>query len=431
MAVSAIHNMIEGLRKADSSGIMVTVKELKENQFGFPLQHYAQQYLFGSTGLRIKVFNSISGMPQACKSPLLFDLMGHVCASPEHGGLGGLGFLYELEDKISPTLLQGVMANYGEDVYERFNVVKDRTLDQAFEHLCKQIIPAYRKNLGACECPIIIGFDSIGGAASSDLVEKFEKEGVVGKGFHEKSHWMKHFCENAAAIIGNIPMVIVCINQEKEAAAAAYGPPQKTITGGKSQVFKDGHMISSSYKTLASGDGKLLTLKTTKTSFSDARKIEVAFRWNKYGPTDPDTDAYGHHFEWALASAKCLADPEKGVGEIRDICDVKVADSGLVTCPTFGLRSVPATEFEAALFDSSNAKTLNALYQYQKIERIKNMDDYKAYVKSRKDGTFHEPAPPAEATVTTRKRTKKLTPVLPPDEPSDESPEQENQSEEA
>ena len=120
-------------------------------------------------------------------------------------------------------------------------------------------------------------------------------------------------------------------------------------------------MISSSYKTLASGDGKLLTLKTTKSSFSDARKIEVAFRWNKYGATDPDTDAYGHHFEWALASAKCIADPEKGVGEIRGICDVKVADSSLVTCPTFGLRSVPAEEFEAALFDSSNEKVLNQI----------------------------------------------------------------------
>jgi len=306
------------------------------------------------------------------------------------------------------------MANYGEDVFERFNVVKDRTLDQAFEHLCKQIIPAYRKNLGACECPIIIGFDSIGGAASSDLVEKFEKEGVVGKGFHEKSHWMKHFCENAAAIIGNIPMVIVCINQEKEAAAATYGPPQKTITGGKSQVFKDGHMISSSYKTLASGDGKLLTLRTTKTSFSDARKIEVAFRWNKFGATDPDTDAYGHHFEWALATAKCLADPEKGVGDIRDICDVKVAESGLVTCPTFNLRSVPAEEFEAALFDSSNEKVLNQLYAYQKIERIKDMSAYKEYVKTRKNGTFHAPEEEPTATATVNKRkTKKLTPIIP------------------
>jgi len=428
MATSAIHNMIEGLLKADSSGIMVTVKELKENQYGFPLQHYAQQYLFGATGLRIKVFNSISGVPQACKSPLLFDLMGHVCAAPDHGGLGGLGFLYELEDKISPTLLQGVMNQYAEgdnDFYSRFFVVKDRTLDQAFEHLCKQIIPSYRKNLSACEMPIIIGFDSIGGAASSDLVEKFEKEGVVGKGFHEKSHWMKHFCENAAAIIGNIPMVVVCINQEKEAAAAAYGPPQKTITGGKSQVFKDGSMISSSYKTLASGDGKLLTLRTTKSSFSDARKIEVAFRWNKYGATDPDTDAYGHHFEWALASAKCLADPEKGVGEIRDICDVKVADSGLVTCPTFNLRSVPAEEFEAALFDSSNSKTLNALYQYQKIEKIKDLEAYKEYVKSRKNGTFHEPPPEPTVTVTKKKAAKKLTPMVPPDEP----PAQEAQSE--
>ena len=170
MAVSAIHNMIEGLRKADSSGIMVTVKELKENQYGFPLAHYAQQYLFGATGLRIKVFNSISGMPQACKSPLLFDLMGHVCASEEHGGLGGLGFLFELEDKISPTLVQGVLSNYGDDVFDRFSVIKDRTLDQAFEYLCRQIIPAYRKNISSCEMPIIIGFDSIGGAASTDIV---------------------------------------------------------------------------------------------------------------------------------------------------------------------------------------------------------------------------------------------------------------------
>lgn len=420
MAVSAIHSMIEGLRKADGAGIMTTVKELKENQYGLPLQHYAQQYLFGSTGLRIKVFNSISGAPQSCKSPLLFDLMGHVCASEENGGLGGLGFLYELEDKISPTLLAGVMANFGEDVYDRFQVVRDLTIDDAFKHICKQIIPAYRKNLGSCECPIILGLDSIGGAAAGDTLEKLEKEGVVGKGFHEKAHYMKYFCENAGALIGDIPMVIVCINQEKEAAAAAYGPPQKTITGGKSQVFKDGHMISASYKTLAAGDGKLLTLRTTKTSFCDARKIEVAFKWNKYGATDPDSDAYGHHFEWALATAKCIADPDKGVGDIRDICNVKVAESGLVTCETFGLRSVPAEEFETALFDSANDKVLNALYQYQKIERIKDLNAYKEYVKSRKNGTFHDA--PEETTVTitpTKKKTKKLTPVLPPDPPEE------------
>lgn len=413
MGVSAIHSIMETLRK-DDGGIVATVKELKENQYGFPLAHYAQQYLFGATGLRLRVFNSISGMPQACKSPLLFDLMGHVCASTENGGLGGVGFLYELEDKISPTLLEGIMANYGgEEIYNRFAVISPGTLDNAFKHICKKILPTCRKNMTDRQTPIIIGLDSIGGAASSDVTNKLETEGVAGKGFWEKAFWMKTFCENAVTIIGDLPIVFVCINQEKEAAAAAYGPPQKTITGGKSQVFKDGAMISSSYKSLASGDGKILTLRTTKLSFADARKIEVAFRWNKYGT---EKEGYGHHFDWALATAKCLADPEKGVGEIRDICDVKVADSGLVTCPTFNLKSVPAEEFEKALFDPANSKTLDALYVYQKIDKIKDLSTYKAYLKSKADGTFHaEPEQPVEVTVT-KKRIRKAVPVSLPEE---------------
>ena len=72
--------------------------------------------------------------------------------------------------------------------------------------------------------------------------------------------------------------------------------------------------------------------------------------------------------------------------------------------------------FEEALFDSSNEKTLNALYQYQKIERIKDLAAYKEYVKSRKNGTFHDaPQEESTATVTPKKGRKKLTPVLPPD----------------
>ena len=177
-------------------------------------------------------------------------------------------------------------------------------------------------------------------------------------------------------------------------------------------------MISSSYKALASGDGKILTLRTTKTSFSDARKIEVAFRWNKFGATDPDTDSYGHHFDWALATAKCLADPDKGVGEIRDICNVKVSDMGLVTCETFGLRSVKPEEFEAALFDSSNSKTLDALYQYQKIEKIKDLAAYKEFLKNRKAGKLHEEPPAPEVTVApTKRRTRKQVPLAEEEQP--------------
>jgi len=425
---SDIADMIAAVKKGTGKGIVSTVKELKENQFGLPLQHYAQQYLFGATGLRLRVFHSISGAPQSCKSPLLFDLMGHICADKEHGGLGGFGYLYEMEDKISPTLLQGVLSQHGETAVESVIVMEDMTIDDAFESIGTKVIPYYKKMLSDYTTPLVLGLDSIGGAAAKDTLQKMASEGAVGKGFHEKSHYVKYFCENAGVAFGDVPVVVICINQEKEAAAATpYGPPQKTVTGGKSQIFKDGHMISSSFKTLATGDGKLLTLRTTKTSFSDARKIEVAFRWNKFGAVGDDKDTYGHHFDWAMATAKCIADPEKGVGDIRDICNVKVAESGLVTCETFGLRSVPAEEFEAALFDSSNSKVLNDLYAYQKIERIKDMDDYAEYMKKRKsdvktakEESKEEKAPKATVTKKTAAKRKPTPLTLPADEPPKE-----------
>lgn len=379
--VCLLDAFMETIKKADSDGVVLTPQELRQQQYGLPLRHYAQQYLFGSTGLRLRVFHSIAGVPASCKSPLLFDLMGHICADASHGGLGGIGFLYELEDKISPTLLNGILEQYGDILGRSFKVVKDQTIGDALKHITTRILPTYTKVFKKRDMALVIGLDSIGGAASQDTVEKIKKEGSTGKGYYDKPHLIKYFCENIGKVLEDIPAVFICVNQEKEQAASTpYGPPQKKITGGVSQIFKDGHMISANFKTLASGDGKVITLRTTKTSFSDSRKIEVTFRWNKYGD-------YNHHFEWALASANCIASPEKGVGEIRDIADVKVSDQGLVTCPQLGCKSVRPDEFETALFDPSNAAVLSALYDYQKIEQIKDLEAYAAHIKGTEQET--------------------------------------------
>ena len=403
MSDSFLDSFVSGLRGKGGTAV-TTVKELRENQFGFPLKHYAQQYLFGATGLRVQVFNSIQGQKEVGKSTMLFDLLGYTCGAREDGGLEGLGFLYELEGKISPSILYSILRNHGERALDACILVTDKTLEEAMAHLSTVVIPAY---LSACpkrDKPLLIGFDSIGGAASGDTIGKIEKEGATGKGYYDKQHFMKYFCENMGAILArkNIPAVVICINQERETASSTgFGPPQKTITGGKAQLFKDGHMISASKKALASGDGNLIYLKTTKTSFCDPRKIEVEFRWNKYG-TKTD-DAYEAHFLWPLASARCLADPEKGVGEIRDICDVKVSANDLVTCPQLGLKSVTPEEFEAALM--VDEKLLDQLYTYQKIEKLRDLSGYSDYVKGKEAPSENK----AQAKPTTRSRAKKET----------------------
>jgi hypothetical protein len=198
-----------------------------------------------------------------------------------------------------------------------------------------------------------------------------------------------------------------------------FAAPQKKITGGVSQLFKDGHMLSARAMKLNSDDGTLVHLSTVKTAFCDARKIEVEFRWNKYGKKFDD--AYEARFNWGLASAMCLANPEKGVGEIRDICDVKVSDQHLVTCPQLNLRSVDPDEFEAALM--ANQDILDQLYTYQKIDRLKGLDEFAEYSadvrarqagKAPKDETKEEkPKTPSKAKSASKSKQKpEATPLF-------------------
>lgn len=376
--MSMLDSFISGLRSTKTGAIVTNVHEMRENQFGIPLKHYAQQYLFGATGLRIQVFNSIQGPKEVGKSTMMFDLMGDVCGAEEDGGYGGLAVLYELEGKISPSILYSILNNHGPRALEACIPRLGMTLEESMADLNKVIIPMYEKACPKRDKPLMIGFDSIGGSSSVDTIEKLEKEGVAGKGFWNKQHFMKYFCENQGAIFvrRGIPVVVILINQEKEELGTMSNVPAKTITGGKAQMFKDGHMISATKSAYKSGSGNTLHLKTFKTSYCDARKLDVDFRWNIFG--QKHDDAYEAHFLWALASAKLLANPER-VGEIRSICDVKVSDKELVTCPQLGLRSVPAEEFEAALM--SNGEILDQLYTYQKIERLRDISEYPSYWK--------------------------------------------------
>lgn len=377
--------LISEIQKIDGTAC-VSIEEYKENQFGIPLRHYAQQYLYGSTGLRFGVMHSISGPPQSCKSPFVFDLMFSNCMESDKGGPEGISYLYELEDKLSPTLLLSMAAQYGQRVGDGtpFQIVKNLTLEKACVHLNKLLDVLQGADFATLP-PIFINFDSIGGAATESLVSKIRSEGFAGKGFHEKAHIMKHLCENWGALVKTLPIIFMAVNQEKadvQAIPGYNGPPKKHITGGESQLFKAGHIVSARYRELDNGVSKMVTLKTSKTSFCDSRKIDVKFTWNRAG--NLESADQGHRWEWAMAGALALANPAY-VGDLRDIVDVKVSQQGLVTCPQLGCKSVSADDFEAALFDSANTKILNDLYSYQKIEKIKGVDELRQYIKANAD----------------------------------------------
>lgn len=376
-----------------SGGVFHTIAEAKDMQFGMPLKHYALQYLYGSTGLRFGTVYSISGPPQSCKSPFVFDLMFNMCADEASGGPEGCGFLFEMESKLSPSLLTSMARWYNQQISTDsdehpapFQYMRDCTMEKTFKTMMAKVIDPLTDSKPDELVPVFVDWDSIGGAATDDAVTKIKEEGFTGKGFYSKSHIMKYFCENWSVLSSMLPVVFMAVNQEKadvQSMPGYSGPPKKHITGGESQIFKAGHIVSAAYRKLATGAGKVVMLKTTKTSFCDSRKIEVRFVWNQTGSLK-DEDAQGHHWEWAEASAKLLADPEY-VGELRDIVDVKLSAQGLVTCQQLGLRSVSCSDFESALFDPANSKILHDLQAYQKIDQIRDMSAFRAYLMQSKE----------------------------------------------
>ena len=364
--------LLEGLKKADG-GICISVNEFKEAQYGLPLKHYCLQYLFGSTGLRYGGFYMCAGKPKSCKSPFVFDLAHRCCE------LDGISYIYELEGKMSPTLISSMLADHPEWMDGGpFQILKGHTLDEAETHLTKKILPTFKK-LGAYDTPLLIDWDSISGAAMTDVVDKIQTDGTVGKGYHEKPHVMKYLTESWSVLVGNLPVVFVGVLQEKTKASEGFGKkaPEKSYGGGDSQLFKVGTLLT--FQLIGKLDsGKRIKISTELNGFADARQIEATFTWNQFGSLEDESQ--GHKWNWADATALCLAQP-KIVGELRDIIDVKRSDKGLVTCKQFGLTSVTAEEFEAALFAEENKKVLNDLYSYHKVEKIKTPSEYIEYVR--------------------------------------------------
>ena len=274
-------SLLDSLQAADG-GMSMCIKEFKDAQFGLPLKHYCLQYLFGSTGLRYGGFYMLAGKPKSCKSPFAFFL-AHVCCEYD-----GVAFVYELEGKASPTLLTSMFSDNPEwmEASGPFRLVKGLTLDGAEKHLTKTVIKTFEK-LKAYDTPLLIDWDSISGAAMSDVVSKIQQDGTVGKGYFEKAHVMKHLSENWSVLIDKLPVVFVGVLQEKEKAAegwAAKGAPQKSYGGGDSQLFKAGTLLSFSHSPMPAGDGKIVRIKTALNGFADSRSIEVKFTWDQRVP---------------------------------------------------------------------------------------------------------------------------------------------------
>lgn len=388
-----ITSILDALATPD--GMIASPADLVNNQFGVPLTHLSQQYLFGATGLRLGVFYSISGNPGTGKSTLVYDWIGQLVAPGEDGKGGGIGMIYDLEDKLNPTLLSSVLAGHKGSA-SRVKVSKKATLEQAISHLTSVLIPMLKKSKDYI--PAVVDFDTIGGAATDDVSGKLSTGETVGKGLNDKPHVVKHFFENIGNLISDLPIVFFCVNQEKEkiatSAFAAKPKEMMKITGGVSQIYKDGWMGHADYNKLP--NGKLIRIRTVKTSFSDDREIQVQFRWNESGDVSKATGgedfggAYGHCMDWPLATATLLATGPQGVvGTIRSICDVRLAKD-LVTCPTLGLKDVPADVFEKELM--GNQEIYGKLLTYLKIDRLRDASEYRAYLEQRQAAFGAKPA---------------------------------------
>ena len=342
-------------KKGKDGSELMTIDRWAELNSCMPLPHFCLQFLFSCIGVRFGGVYMIQGPPQSTKSPFLFWLLGYMARSIEDMGFGGVSWLAETENKLSESLLRSFINKpYMLDRESpTFLLSRDYILDDLFASFSDRL-EQYRKVYPDNNCPILQGIDSIGGAATREVVGAIQADGTRGRGFSDKPIMLTNWFDGYSGLVKDIPIITFAVNHEKATMPQPGAPPgmpaRGHATGGESQKFKASLNLRFSSQKFPNNLGNHVTIRTFKNSFGTERKILVDFVWDK---TDGDKEGQNHRWLWAKSSVELLIAPPPYVTNVTNLSKVidieATKDVSKVSSSTLGVKNVSPEEFEAAL----------------------------------------------------------------------------------
>lgn len=368
------------MKKKKTSGTeLMTLDRWEEKTYCMPLPHFCLQYLFSCTGIRFGGTYMIQGPPQSNKSPFLFWLLGYMSKAPEDGGYGGISWLSETENKLSPSLLRSFITEpYQTGESPTFLLAREYNLEDMFANFSERL-DMYMDKYPEKNCPILQGIDSISGATTKENITALQEDGVRGRGYSDKPILLTSWFDGYSGLVRDIPIITFAVNHEKPTMPQPGAPPgmpaRGHASGGEAQKFKASLNLKFSAQKFNNNLGNRVTIRTYKNSFGTERKMLVDFVWDK---TDGDNEGQNHRWLWSKATVELLMAPPPfitNMTNLSQIIDVDATkDLNKVTSETLGVKNVSPEEFEMALM--TNEEVYSKLCKVFQIQRLQTFDEY-------------------------------------------------------
>lgn len=343
-------------------------------QFGVPLPSLALQYMFCVENLPLGRFYGFKGMTQSMKSSICFWMLRNIMAH------GGLGLLIETERKVSDTLMEGIIGKFISSL-QQYN---PKSLEEA-QSMITFALDYYKKIATQRHLPYGICWDSLRGVLAEETSKKISKDGHYSKSFSAEAHRLSPYFAKMVEELSFYPMTLFFVQHEKKKQQEGFGGGKgdaKSALGGDAPGFHATALVRSTV-IKSPVEGALnpyadVSFRTEKNNLGiKGRRANVTIHFRQDYDEEKGMNVHNYFFDWAKADCDCLLSEKlANKAGVKEVLNLEATSTvGAYNCSELGLKKCSAMDFQEALFDESNRKTLDELRRAMRITKNLKFND--------------------------------------------------------
>jgi len=333
---------------------------IRASLVGLRLPHFMLEVMLSESVLNLGRVFCFDGMHETCKSAMMWEFTRLFDIN------GGAACIIDTEQKATENLGQGLL---GYDRWPNVQFVTAETFEEVMRIITGmvQVLKDNANKTGKKNLPLILGIDSLQGAASEGESKKIREKGAAGRSFSDVALLSSKYLPELTAMISNMPILVAFVRHDRKVNLDSGIQTQEAKGGGemhfaayktfRMQKWKDINKVGSG--------GKSLLIKLLKGT-GEGIKIPIDFEWRD---KMVGKDASLRHFTWNwpnslyafLSKPVEYKIPTRIINSFHEIIGPMNVVQGKANCKPLGLQKATAVEFEEALYDPTNRHILEGL----------------------------------------------------------------------